>query len=443
MRFSVALVSAALASLLPLAGCGGAKPAPVTAPAEVQPDTTASSDSGAGAVSAAAAKPARQWNQVDSDPQPGVGQDFVADAKVLFRVVTCSDDSATPAGLDKATIETHCKRLRPLMQGYRDKYLAKAEPFFAALRPKELPPTVVYPFGGGDLLSALTTFPDAQEITTISLEYAGDPRRVAKLTKKADLEKSLKWFDDTMQTLLVGDWNWTRNMEEMQKIGLPGQLASSLLALVIFDFEPVSMRFFLLNRDGTVKYLTADEIKAAEGQRPEKLRSWGAPDWSNAFSNAEIRFRPRGGGPVRVFRHLAVNLSDAGLTKDPKHLTKNPSLLAHLEAKGPVSAMTRAASHLLWENSFSLIRDYLTEYLEWMPSDSTGVPPEFAQKAGLVQDTYGTFEGAYEASDQGHRPQYNDAFKQLFAKNPQKPLDFRYGYPDVNKKPHMIITRRP
>lgn len=144
-----------------------------------------------------------------------------------------------------------------------------------------------------------------------------------------------------------------------------------------------------------------------------------------------------------MFRHLAVNLSDNSLTRDPKHLTKNPALFAHLDAKGHVSAMTRAASHLLWENSFSQIRDYLTANLEWMPSDSTGVPPEFAQKAGLIQDTYGTFDGAYEPSDQGHRPQYNDAFKQLFTKNPKKPLDFRYGYPDVNKKAHMIITRRP
>lgn len=444
MRSPTGVVRTVLAGLLVIAGCGGAKPAPArtAVPAEASLDTSATNDVGAGSA-AGATRAQREWNKVDTDPQPGVGQDFIADANLLYRVVTCGGDAAIPAGLDAVTVDAHCKRLRTLAQGYRDNYLAKAQPFLASVRPNDLPPTVVYPFGGGDLLSALTTFPDAQEITTMSLEYAGDPRRVAKLTKKADLEKSLKWFDDTMQTLLVGDWNWTRNMEEMQKIGLPGQLASSLLALLIFDFEPVSMRFFRLNRDGTVKYLTADEIKAAEGQRPEKLRTWGAPDWSDAFSNAEIRFRPRGGGAVRVFRHLAVNLSDASLTKDPKHLTKNPALLAHLEAKGHVSAMTRAASHLLWESSFSLIRDYLTAHLVWMPSDSTGVPPEFAQKAGLVQETYGTFEAAYEASDQGSRPQYNEAFKQLFAKNPQKPLAFRYGYPDVNKKAHLIITRRP
>ncbi len=37
----------------------------------------------------------------------------------------------------------------------------------------ELPEAVVYPFGGGDLLSALAAYPDAAEYTTLSLELAG------------------------------------------------------------------------------------------------------------------------------------------------------------------------------------------------------------------------------------------------------------------------------
>ncbi|MGE0547420.1 MAG: hypothetical protein AB7O24_21080 [Kofleriaceae bacterium] len=447
MRLSEGISRVATTLFLVAIGCGGgstAGPAGPAAPTTGAPATTAGAGSTGDSTPTAGAPAApRHWNAVETNPQPGVGKDYLSDAMVLFRVVTCGGNGAIPQGLDPDVVNKHCARLTGLMQGYRDKYLAKAEPFFASIRPKDLPPTVVYPFGGGDLLSALTTYPDAQEITTISLEYAGDPRRVIKLTSKKDLEKNLKLFDDTMATLLSGDWNWTRNMEEMQKNGLPGQIGSSLIGLVIHGYEPVSMRFFKLLRDGTVDYLDEAEIKAAENTKPEKLRAWGAPDWSDAFSNCEIRFRAQGGkGPVKVFRHIAANLSDHKMTKDPKHLSKNPSLLAHLEAKGHVSALTRAASHLLWEDSFTLIRDYLIEHIEWMPSDSTGIPPPFAEAAGLVQDTYGSFEGAYEPSDQGHKPQYNEHFKALFAKNPPKPLDFRYGYPDVNKRGHMIVTRR-
>jgi hypothetical protein len=414
-----------------------AKPVPAkTAPPAAQPAPPA-------AAKPAPPAPAAKWKPVDTNPQPGVGQDFLTDGMTLYRVLSCGGDAPVPKGLDATVVETHCKRLLAIMQRYRDGFLVKATALFNEIRPKALPQAVVYPFGGGDLLTALTTFPDALEFTTISLEHAGDPQRIGKLTKKTDLEKALQMFDDSMSTLLSGDWNWTRNFEAMEQLGIPDQLGSALMALVIHGYEPVSVRFFSVKRDGSLDYFDAAKLAAAKATKPDKLRPWGAPDWSNAFSNVEVRFRSRtAGGPIKVYRHVAANVSDAHLTTDPNHLTKNPGLLMHLQAKGPVAAMTRAASHLLWEPAFSQIRDYLTANLVWMPSDSTGVPPPFAKAAGLVQDTYGTFDAAYEASDQGHRPQYNEAFKELFAKNPKKPLEFRYGYPDVNKKAHMVVTRR-
>ena len=45
------------------------------------------------------------------------------------------------------------------------------------LFPKDAPKTVVYPFGGGDAMGALATYPDATEYTTISLEIAADVRK--------------------------------------------------------------------------------------------------------------------------------------------------------------------------------------------------------------------------------------------------------------------------
>ena len=119
----------------------------------------------------------------------------------------------------------------------------------------------------------------------------------------------------------------------------------------------------------------------------------------------------------------------------------DPGLKKHLEAKGKVAVMTKAASHLLWADDFSTIRDYLLEHAEWMISDSTGVPPRFAQAAGFVQDTFGIFDGPapfgpIETLD-GH------AFRRLFADNPRRPLPFKFGYGDVHHRHHMIVMRRP
>jgi hypothetical protein len=103
--------------------------------------------------------------------------------------------------------------------------------------------------------------------------------------------------------------------------------------------------------------------------------------------------------------------------------------------------MTKAASHLLWNAHFGLIRTWLLGHVDWMISDSTGIPPRFAEPAGFMQDTYGIFKGpapfglpdARDASDLEH----------LFASQPARSLAFRYGYPDKDGHAHLVVTRRP
>jgi hypothetical protein len=426
---------------LVLAACSGDKQ-PETKPADGKAPPPAGAPDAGGAVAvpgpdAAAGAQVADPDAIDTNPEPGVGQDFIAEARLLFRVVACGTEEPVPKPLNARVVDGHCRRLRAVQKRYRDKYLAVAGPFIANLRPADIPRRVVYPFGGGDLLSALTTFPDALEITTISLEFAGDPRRITNLRDRESLQDSLNLLNETMATLLFSGWNFSKNLKLTQRGELPGQLAYALVALAIHGQEPVSLRYFRFRDDGTIDYLDAEEIAAVEDKVPKKLRStWTSPDYSEAFSNMELRFRKQGGGDVHIHRHVAFNLDD-------EHLTADPRLLKHLEAKGRVSAMTRAAAYLLWLDNFTKISGYLTTHLEWMISDSTGLPPPVAEAAGLEQETYGKFEGAFEPTDNPRRTHYNEAFTKLWKSQPYRKLPFRYGYPDVNKQFHMVITRRP
>lgn len=444
MKSTRRLAFSALGFSFLLAACGGAsQPAPA-APAPAAPAPTPAPAAPAEPAAAAPAEPAKTYAVPDTNPQPGEGRDFKEELGVLFRVLACSGKTPLPKHVDQGVVDAHCARTNALMATYKERYIPKAGPFFDGIRPKNLPPTVVYPFGGGDLLSALLVFPDALEITTISLEYAGDPRGFMAKKDKKLLEQGLKLIDDSFTTQLRGDWNWTRNMEALQKAGVPEQLGYALVALSIHGYEPISLRFFRFNADGSLDYLDDKEIEALADKRPEALRQWGAPDYSKAFSNAEIRFQ-KPGGPVKVFRHVAANLSNKGMREE------SAPLLPHLEKKGPISATTRAASHLLWEPAFSVIRDYLTKNLVWMPSDSSGITAKDAAAAGLVQDFYGTFEGMYKPSDQDKRPEEPDlAFQKLFKEKSKTSLDFLYGYSDnrrvdasVPRMGHVIVTRRP
>jgi hypothetical protein len=359
-------------------------------------------------------------------------RDFIAEAKVFYRVVACGGTDAPPANLDIKVVDAHCAEMAKRYDGLKKRYFEPAGKFFAALRPKDLPTTVVYPFGGGDLISALVTYPDAREITTISLEHAGDPTRLPKLDKKAKLKEALGAFRDSVNGLLELHDSTSENMRKLEVGGIPGQLAFHMTGMTAHGFEPVSLKYFTLNDDGSIKYLTQADIDALAAKVAKKKRpSWVDTDFSEAYTNMELTFRKAGDptAPLVVHRHFAWNLGDNGFKGSP--------LEKHLQAKGKIVAMTKAASYLIWTSSFRAIRDYLLANMVWMVSDSTGIEPRAAKKAGFVQTTYGTYMGAFleEAV-----PSVNDQMVEMWAKQPKRKLPFRYGYPDNDKHVHLMIT---
>ena len=361
------------------------------------------------------------------------GQAFDKEVRLLFRFAACAGDEPVPSNL-AATVETHCKALKPYVDTYRKKYLERAQAFLVALQPKGLPTAIVYFFGGGDLLSALTTYPNLTEITTVSLEHAGDPRRIAGIEAQG-LEDNLLRLRRGISGLLAQSDSTSENLMQLQRGKIPGQLAFFLIGLAIHNQEPVSLRYFRIEADGSLHYLEEAEIATIEGRTAKRLNSkWESPDFSVAFSNMELTFKPARavGGTVRVHRHIAANLMDGPLGSDPR-------VLEHLETKGRITAMTKAASYTLWNEHFSKIRNYLLRNMEFMISDSTGIPPRYAKRAGFVQETYGTYKGPYlEASTKD-----SDDFQSLWQSQPQRALPFRYGYLDAARNVHLLVTRRP
>ena len=360
-------------------------------------------------------------------------RDFIAEAKAIYRVVACGNPTETPpAKLDAKVIETHCADMAKRYESIKTRYFEPASAFFSPLRPKDLPTTVVYPFGGGDLLSALVTYPDARDITTISLEHAGDPTRLPKLEKKAQLKQSLLDFRASVSGLLALHDSTSENMRKLEVGGIPGQLSMHMTGMTAHGYEPVSLKFFTLSDDGTIHYLTQTEIDALAPKKAKKKRpSWVDTDFSEAYSNMELTFRKAGDAkaPLVTHRHFAWNLGDKGF--------KGSTLEKHLLAKGKIVAMTKAASYLIWNSGFFGIRDYLLANMAWMVSDSTGIEPKAAKKAGFVQTTYGTYKGAFleEAA-----PGVNDQMLEMWEKQPRRKLPFRYGYPDNEKHVHLMIT---
>lgn len=351
------------------------------------------------------------------------GHDFIADARALLVVGACAEGEL-PANVKPAVVAAHCKKVRAAQADYKASWLARARAFFSANVPAQIPKVVIYPFAGGDLATALAVYPDAEEITTLSLEPAGDPRALGRIDAK-QLRASLATVATELSTLYRANYSVTMNMiGAMRVASLPTQLIFGLSALTIHGYEPVSLRYFQLNADGSLRYLTSADLG-----RIDAIESVGKRN--RELANIELRFRKKGATREQIYRHIMANLDD-------KHLAADPAALRYLESKGKVAAMTKAASYLLSFDSFVTMRKYLVEHVEWMVSDSTGLPPKYGQPAGFEYETH----GEYERSNMKAGSEVTPAWRAMYAEQPKRPLGFRFGYPDGKFRGHLIIMRK-
>jgi hypothetical protein len=322
-------------------------------------------------------------------------------------------------------VAEHCKRVTKTQQKYKDSWITPANTWFRANVPAGLPKTVVYPFAGGDLSTALTVYPDADEITTLSLEPAGDPRALARLNE-GQIKQQLRVVASELDFLYTVNFSKTMNMISAMRGGkLPTQLIFTLSALNLHGYEPTSVRYFRLDNAGDIVYVTDEDIAKNDKLKNTYVANAG-------FGNVEIKFRKVGSKREQTYRHIMANI-------DNQHLKKWDAPVKHLKKKGKVAGMTKAASYLLGLGDFSTIRTYLLDHVEWMVSDTTGVPPPYGEPAGFEYQTYGEWTCANMDAGNGFmRPHW----KKLFASQPKRELGFRFGYGNCRLGNHMVTMKR-
>jgi hypothetical protein len=428
-----------VAALFVVAGCGGKESKKQDSPAPSPGSHVASQPIQPPAPDAAPAPP----KPITTDLPPPDGVDFTAVALALLAIGACGD-APMPNDVPAKLVEAHCAVIKKTQAEYADRWVVPARKFFAEKVPKDIPKKVVYPFAGGDLSTALTVFPDADEITTISLEPAGDPRSLDALTTSkptpaktapskaapapkgnAALAKALGTVRSELDFLYRVNFSNTMNMIDAMRGGaLPTQLIFGLSALKVHGYEVVSLHYFKLDDEGTIKYLADDDVKKAP-----PIGAGTADHRNRIFANAELRFR-KPNGRIQIYRHLQMNLDD-------EHMAKDTRVLAHLQAKGKISGMTKAAAYLLSWDSFSTMRRYMIDHVVWMVSDATGVPPKYGTPAGFEYETYGVFHGPHMNAGN----QISKNWQDTFASQPKRELPFRFGYPDKQRGNTLVIMK--
>jgi hypothetical protein len=361
------------------------------------------------------------------------GLSFAQEIKRLEQVAACQPGLVTVSDSREQVIRNHCRTLTHALKDFRSRWLSKAAPFFKAHVPSNISKTIVYPFGGADLVTLLTIFPAAEVFTSISLESSGDPRGLEDLSDE-ELGKELEFLRAKQIQQLSFSHSKTTNLGRLSRATMTAEQVFSLVALGVHGYEVVDLQFFHLEEDGTMRYLTQNDLDAAlKGLRP------GTRDYEKrsrkVFANMEISFQYKSmgpAGPTKIYRHIKANLSNS-------EVEKNRGLQAYIQSQGRIATLFKAASFLIPQRAFSLIRDLILAQADWMVSDSTGVLPKQAHQHGFTIEAFGRYGGAYLKMGDWTNP----TLVPFWASRKHKALNFRFGYPDNSRNHHMLIYRKP
>ncbi|MDY0004073.1 MAG: hypothetical protein RBU30_22435 [Polyangia bacterium] len=327
-----------------------------------------------------------------------------------------------------------CRSLDKVLERFRKRQLEPVRGFLADKRPEALPKTVLYPFSGGDILSALIAFPDKTRFVLLSLEQAGAPEPLRALKPRAEL-RGRERFLRHAERLMRNTFSHTADLLEPEGVRIPGLLPIILLGLHAHGAEVTGLRYFKISPRGEIEYFSRKDLEQA-GAWPRKpykggRRIYADPEYNQPYSHAEIRFRLPGDKEDRALQHIAADISMQGLER----LKGVRELLEKLE---PHSLLIKAASFLLWKERYAPIRELILAKARFLVADTSAPQPDVLLSKGFTLRTHGYFRCAVIASVRSK----DKKWVREFTRQRSTPIPFAFGYRDCKRNGNVILGYR-
>ena len=257
--------------------------------------------------------------------------------------------------------------------------------------------TLFYPFGGPDLLNAVSFFPDAKAYVLGGLEPPGRLLEVDGIDP-ATLEAELDRIHSGLRNVAEAGYFVTKQMEEDFTVGrFDGLLPVIHIFLARTGHSLVDARYISLDANGDVQEL--DEATPTAG---------GA---------ARIRFR-RGDEEPRELYYFSRDVSNAGLAE-------HGEFLRYVEKLAPFNVYMKSASYLLHMPEFSDFRHAVHDGALTILQDDSGFPLRTLDEATWDLRFYGVYTKTLAA----YRQWLQDDLLAIYRERKNiPPLEFAIGY---------------
>jgi hypothetical protein len=254
--------------------------------------------------------------------------------------------------------------------------------------------TCVYLFSGPDFLYADAMFPNCSTFVLQGLEPV-DPIPDLATIPPASLFGTLQNIQLSLNTILSFSFFKTKDMrQDFERSQLKGVLPSIFVFLARTGKEIKGTQYISLDKAGNV-------VQGFQG----------------STRGAKITFTDVASGSEKVVYYFTSDLSDEAIRR-------NSGLLRFCQSLGPANSLLKAASYLLHEGGFDLVRDFLLQNSSAILQDDSGIPVHYFPPDHWTL----RFFGVYTAPIELFKKFYQADLRQYYAESSPKPLTFGFGY---------------
>ncbi|MBI3208401.1 MAG: hypothetical protein HYZ37_05805 [Candidatus Solibacter usitatus] len=294
------------------------------------------------------------------------------------------------------------KAYLPALRKFQQSAIA-AEPFSKG--------PVFYPFGGPDILTARTFFPNNGTYVLVGLEPPGTVPDVSA-ARSADLTQYLPGVRQTLGTLLRQSFFITADMAKQVR----GQISDGLLLPLLIQLS--LMRCEILGHQSV-------SIEADGKVVPRLTRDANFKGSRNDGVAVDFQLPT---GEIRHLYYFSVNLQD-------RSFKENTALQAYLKSLQPYTTFFKSASYLPHGWNFTAIRNEVLANSHAIVQDDSGVPYRFIDKKAWNVRLYGQYSPPYGIFKNMLQPDLLKAYEE----SSPTPLGFYIGY-GYGRRPSTVMV---
>jgi len=264
----------------------------------------------------------------------------------------------------------------------------------------------LYLFGGPDFLYANVFFPDAPAYVLQGLETIDSIPDLLTLPAPA-LDGTLQNIQISLNNALNYTYFETKDMrEDFARSELKGVLP------ILFVFIARSGQTI-----AKVDYISL----APNGAVLDGFRS--------AVRGVRILLDDPRTGKEKSLYYFTADLSNGAVS---------PGILRFCSTLGPTNSFIKAASYLMYEDSFSTVRNFLLSVSGSIVEDDSGIPVHYFTSDHWTLRFFGSYVGPIDL----FKKYYQTDLYQDYGANTPKPLTFGFGYQINRRTSNLIVAVR-